>query len=97
MITITEKEQKQVKDTKSIPFGITPTDHMFISEYSNGGWSNSRIVPFENLSMSPIALCLHYGQTVFEGMKAFKMADGRINIFRADKHYDRFCKSLDRM
>lgn len=97
MITITEKQDKQVKDTKSIPFGITPTDHMFIAEYKNGEWSNSRIVPFENLSMSPIALCLHYGQTVFEGMKAFRMEDGKINIFRQDKHYDRFCKSLERM
>lgn len=97
MINITEKQEKQVKDTKSIPFGITPTDHMFIAEYKGGEWSNSRIVPFENLSMSPIALCLHYGQTVFEGMKAFRMNDGNINIFRLDKHYDRFCASLDRM
>lgn len=97
MITITEKQDKQVKDTSSIPFGITPTDHMFISEYKDGTWNNSRIVPFENLSMSPIALCLHYGQTVFEGMKAFRTADGKVNIFRADKHYQRFCLSLERM
>lgn len=97
MISVTKKEQSEVKDTKSIPFGITPTDHMFIAEYANGEWSNSRIVPFENLSMSPIALCLHYGQTVFEGMKAFRMADGTTNLFRAKKHYDRFCKSLERM
>ena len=47
--------------------------------------------------MSPAALALHYGQTVFEGMKAFRMVDGRINIFRIEKHYDRFSKSLDRM
>lgn len=97
MISITKKEQREVKDTKSIPFGITPTDHMFIAEYANGEWNNSRIVPFENLSMSPIALCLHYGQTVFEGMKAFRMVDGTTNLFRVDKHYDRFCKSLERM
>ncbi|MBW7912508.1 MAG: aminotransferase class IV, partial [Taibaiella sp.] len=97
MITITEKQQKQVTDTKSKPFGITPTDHMFIAEYKNGEWSNSRIVPFEDLSISPIAQCLHYGQTVFEGMKAFRTQDGNINIFRTDKHYERFCLSLDRM
>lgn len=97
MITITEKQDKQVKDTKSIPFGITPTDHMFIAEYTDGKWNNSRIVPFENLSMSPIALCLHYGQTVFEGMKAFRTIDGKTNIFRPEKHYERFCRSLERM
>lgn len=97
MITITEKQDKQVKDTKSIPFGITPTDHMFIAEYTDGKWNNSRIVPFENLSMSPIALCLHYGQTVFEGMKAFRTIDGKTNIFRPEKHYQRFCRSLERM
>lgn len=97
MITVTQKQDKQIKDTKSIPFGITPTDHMFISEYKNGEWSNSRIVPFQNLEMSPIALCLHYGQTVFEGMKAFKMSNGKTNIFRMKKHYERFCLSLERM
>lgn len=97
MISITEKKEKQIKDTKSIPFGITPTDHMFISEFKNGEWHNSRIVPFEHLSMSPNALCLHYGQTVFEGMKAFKTENGKVNIFRPDKHYERFCLSLDRM
>jgi branched-subunit amino acid aminotransferase/4-amino-4-deoxychorismate lyase len=45
----------------------------------------------------PTALCLHYGQTVFEGMKAFRMKDGRINIFRIEKHYERFNRSLTRM
>ena len=59
MITITEKQQKHVTDTKSKPFGITPTDHMFLAEYKNGEWSNSRIVPFEDLSISPIAQYLH--------------------------------------
>lgn len=97
MITITEKQKKQVTDTKSKPFGITPTDHMFIAEYKDGKWTNSRIVPYEHLSISPIAQALHYGQTVFEGMKAFRMADGRVNIFRPEKHYERFCISLDRM
>lgn len=97
MINITEKKERQIIDTKSIPFGITPTDHMFLSEYKNGSWTNSRIVPYDNLTMSPIALCLHYGQTVFEGMKAFKMQDGNINLFRPKRHHARFNKSLSRM
>lgn len=96
-ISISAQSERQVKDTKSIPFGKQPTEHMFISEYKDGQWQNSRIVPFADLTMSPFALCLHYGQTVFEGMKAFHTKDGRINIFRPDKHYDRFIKSLNRL
>lgn len=96
-ITVSPKEKRQVKETRSIPFGIQPTEHMFIAEYKEGSWKNPRIVPFADLTMSPLALCLHYGQTVFEGMKAFKMEDGRISIFRPEKHYERFTKSLHRM
>ncbi len=96
-ISITPQAVRTVTDTKSIPFGKVPTEHMFIAEYKDGKWQNARITPFHDLTLSPMALCLHYGQTVFEGMKAFAMEDGRINIFRMEKHYDRFCKSLDRM
>ena len=96
-ITITAQKERIVKDTRTIPFGVQPTEHMFIAEYRDKGWRNTRIVPFTDLTMSPFALCLHYGQTVFEGMKAFLMEDGRINIFRPDKHYERFSKSLRRM
>jgi len=96
-ISISPQAERTVKDTTSIPFGVQPTEHMFVAEYKDGQWHNSRIVPFTNLSMSPFALCLHYGQTVFEGMKAFLMNDGHINIFRVDKHYERFAKSLERM
>jgi branched-chain amino acid aminotransferase len=70
---------------------------MFLAEYAEGGWRDARITPFSDLTLSPLALGLHYGQTVFEGMKAFKMADGRINVFRPQKHYERFVKSLERM
>lgn len=96
-ISITEQQERNIKDTKSIPFGITPTDHMFIAEYKDGKWDNCRIIPFEDLTISPLALCLHYGQTVFEGMKAFRTQDGNVNIFRPEKHYNRFCESLKRM
>lgn len=96
-ISILTQAERQVKDTKSIPFGVQPTEHMFISEYKDEEWTKSRIVPFTDLTISPLALCLHYGQTVFEGMKAFQMMDNRINIFRIEKHYERFSKSLERM
>jgi branched-chain amino acid aminotransferase len=70
---------------------------MLICDFSDGVWHEPQIIPFANLSISPTALALHYGQTVFEGMKAFRMHDGRANIFRMEKHYNRFGISLDRM
>lgn len=96
-IAIQPQAKREVIDTSSIPFGQQPTEHMFISEYKDGQWQNSRIVPFANLTISPFALGLHYGQTVFEGMKAFLMNDGKVNIFRPAKHYERFALSLERM
>jgi branched-chain amino acid aminotransferase len=96
-ISITTQAERKVTDTKSVPFGKVPTEHMFVAEYKDGEWQNAQVVPFHDLTLSPLALCLHYGQTVFEGMKAFMMQDGNINVFRIDKHYDRFTKSLQRM
>ena len=84
-------------DFDHLEFGKYVSDHMLLCDYANGEWGQPQIVPFANLSLSPATLALHYGQTVFEGMKAFRMNDGRINIFRIDKHYDRFGRSLDRM
>ena len=84
-------------DFDRLEFGKYIADHMLICDYANGNWKQPQIVPYANLSISPSALALHYGQTVFEGMKAFRMDDDRINIFRVEKHYDRFVKSLQRM
>ena len=84
-------------DWKALAFGKYVSDHMFIAAYKNGEWQSPEIKPFQNLSLSPTTLALHYGQSVFEGMKAFRMQDGRINIFRVDKHHERFNASLDRM
>jgi branched-chain amino acid aminotransferase len=84
-------------DFNRLEFGKHISDHMLVCDFQKGRWQTPQIVPYANLSMSPAALALHYGQTVFEGMKAFRMVDGRINIFRIEKHYDRFSKSLDRM
>ena len=84
-------------DFNHLEFGKYIADHMLVCDYAGGEWKQPEIVPYANLSLSPSALALHYGQTVFEGMKAFRTHDGRINIFRMDKHYDRFVKSLQRM
>lgn len=96
-ISISAQKERKVIDSKSVPFGAQPTEHMFISEYKDGKWQNSRIEPFHTLTLSPFTLSLHYGQTVFEGMKAFYMQNGNINIFRPEKHFERFNKSLNRM
>ena len=84
-------------DFDNLEFGKYVADHMLVCDYADGAWNQPLIVPFANLSVNPATLALHYGQTVFEGMKAFRMQDGRINIFRIEKHYDRFVKSLQRM
>lgn len=78
-------------------FGRVPTDHMLLAQYSDGAWQDAIIEPSRDLQMSPLAMCLHYGQTVFEGMKAYKTSDGNICIFRMEKHFQRMNKSLLRM
>ena len=84
-------------DFSNLGFGKEVTDHMFVAEYKNNVWRDAQIIPFSNISLAPNALALHYGQTVFEGMKAFRMTDGRISIFRLNDHFKRFNISLRRM
>ena len=84
-------------DFENLEFGKYVSDHMLVCDFTNGAWQTPQILPFANLQMSPSTLALHYGQTVFEGMKAFRMDDGRINIFRMERHYERFVRSLERM
>ena len=89
-------------DFENLEFGKYTSDHMLVCDFDRNdpvtnGWGQPMIVPFAHLSLSPSALALHYGQTVFEGMKAFRTADGRANIFRIDRHYERFVRSLERM
>jgi branched-chain amino acid aminotransferase len=84
-------------DFENLEFGKYTADHMLVCDYMGNEWKTPQILPFANLSLSPATLALHYGQTVFEGMKAFRMEDGRINVFRMEKHYERFIRSLERM
>lgn len=84
-------------DFNHLEFGKYTTDHMLVADFKQGEWQPPAIVPYSNLSLNPVTLGLHYGQTVFEGMKAFRMKDGRINIFRPFKHLERFNISLIRM
>ena len=84
-------------DFNNIPFGKTFTDHMFIADYDGEKWIDARIVPSGEISMHPGNLTLHYGQSIFEGMKATKSHDGSPLFFRPEKHVERLNASARRM
>ena len=79
-------------------FGTIFTDHMFICDYEEGkGWLDPRIIPYQPLQLDPSAMVFHYGQEMFEGLKAYKAEDGRVLLFRPDKNIERANKSNDRL
>lgn len=84
-------------DFSNLGFGNHISDHMLVADYKNGKWQDPKVVPFADLPMSPAMLSLHYGQSIFEGMKAFKNKDGELVIFRPQRHYQRLLKSMERM
>jgi branched-chain amino acid aminotransferase len=95
-------ELKSAADRGACPeelsFGSIFSDHMFTQQYEDGvGWSDATIAPFHNISLHPAASVLHYGQEIFEGLKAYRRPDGGINLFRPDQNIDRFNSSADRM
>ena len=90
-------KEKPTDETK-LGFGHVFTDHMFIMDYDTGmGWHDARIVPYGNIELSPAAMCLHYGQEIFEGLKAYRTADGKIQLFRPDENFKRMNVSAERM
>lgn len=91
------KSRIQETDFSNLEFGKYIADHMLVADFKNGKWHDPAIVPFADISISPAMLSLHYGQSIFEGMKAFWMNDGNINIFRPHKHHARLNRSMDRM
>ena len=87
---IRTKTPKQKPDYSKLGFGKYFTDHMFMCNYTEGqGWHDARIVPFQDITLSPAAMVFHYAQEMFEGMKAYKTADGRILLFRPNKNIER--------
>ncbi|MBD1394077.1 branched-chain amino acid aminotransferase [Mucilaginibacter glaciei] len=84
-------------DFSNLPFGKVFADHMFMADYADGEWKNFEILPYGPISLSPAISALHYGQSFFEGIKAYKHADGKVSIFRPDKNAIRFNKSADRL
>ena len=98
-ISITKVETSKVEDLdfNNIPLGTTFTDHMFICDYENGEWTNPRIIPMGLIPTHPAAMALHYGQAIFEGMKAYKDTQGEPMLFRPEQNAKRLNKSADRM
>ena len=79
-------------------FGKVFTDHMFVMEYTEGeGWKDARIVPFGRISLHPASTVLHYGAEIFEGLKAYRRADGGVQLFRPMENIKRMNRSAERM
>ena len=90
-ITITKTTAPKTKpDSAKLGFGKYFTDHMFIMDYTEGqGWHDARIEPYHDLSLSPASMVFHYAQEMFEGLKAYRAADGRTLLFRPNKNIER--------
>ena len=90
-------KQKPADESK-LGFGSIFTDHMFVMPYDEGqGWHDPKIIPYGPIALEPSAMCLHYGQEVFEGMKAYRTASGDIRLFRPEKNMARLNSSNDRL
>lgn len=84
-------------DFKNLPFGKVFTDHLLEADYKDGQWTNVCIRPFHSLQLSPATAVFHYGQAIFEGIKAYKTEDGKVSIFRPEENFKRFNLSAVRM
>ena len=94
----TKNPKEKPADETKLGFGHIFTDHMFIMNYDKGeGWHDARIVPYGEISLSPASMCLHYGQEIFEGLKAYRTADGTVQLFRPEENFKRMNNSAKRM
>jgi branched-chain amino acid aminotransferase len=84
-------------DFDSLQFGKTFSDHMFVVDYKDGAWQNPQVLPYGDMSLSPATSSLHYGQAIFEGMKAYKDENGDILLFRPQANLQRLNKSAERL
>ncbi len=98
-ISITKTTAPKEKPKSSeLGFGKFFTDHMFIMDYTEGkGWHDARIVPFGNLQIHPACTALHYGAEIFEGLKAYRRKDGKVQLFRPIENIRRMNRSAERL
>ena len=88
---------KAKPDQSKLGFGRYFTDHMFIMEHDATGWHDARIVPYGDLSISPASTVLHYGAEIFEGLKAYRLPDGSVQLFRPEENAKRMINSAERL
>lgn len=93
----TTKSRINQLDHSNIQFGKVYSDHMLVATYENGNWQHAEIKPYDNLSLSPATTFMHYGQAIFEGIKAYKDPQGNPIIFRPRDNWKRFNRSAERM
>ncbi len=97
-IKVTKTTTPKAKPTGKLGFGRIFTDHMFLMNYTRGkGWHDPRIEPYHDLTLSPAAMVFHYGQEMFEGLKAYKGKDGTNYLFRPDMNAKRTNDTNDRL
>lgn len=98
-IPIEKSATSKIKDVdfKNLSFGSIFTDHMFVCDYKDGNWQTPKIVPYQSITIAPSARVFHYGQAVFEGMKAYKDDNDKIWLFRPDENFHRINKSSKRL
>ncbi|GAA4320764.1 branched-chain amino acid aminotransferase [Compostibacter hankyongensis] len=84
-------------DFSNLGFGKIFADHMLVADFADGSWQPAHIVPYGEFSVSPANSALHYGQSIFEGIKAYRDEDGAPLLFRPEKNYERFLKSAERL
>lgn len=96
-ITKTQASRLSEVDFDNLPFGSVFSDHMLVAHYKNGVWEKASIQPYGNISLSPATSMIHYGQSIFEGMKAFRTSNGEVLIFRPEKNWERINQSAERM
>ena len=98
-IPVTKTTQSKLSETdfSSLVFGKSISDHMFVADYQNGAWGDFRIVPYGPMEIYPGNATLHYGQAIFEGLKAYKNEKGEVLVFRAEANAKRLNESAARM
>lgn len=96
-VTRTNSSKLTEVDWDNLPFGKVFSDHMLVMDYSDGEWSIPEILPFGNLLLHPATSAIHYGQSIFEGLKAYRTVDNDIAIFRPEMNAKRFKESCERL
>ena len=98
-IAVTRVAQSRLTEElrENSPFGTNYSDHMFVADYADGQWGDARVIPFGPMPMSPATTALHYGQSLFEGFKAHRTADGRIVVFRPQANHERLNRTTARL